>query len=177
MAARKAATRILLLAPAILIAALLVALWLNDPRTAIIGKWSGQSNSPGTPIAGSWLEFFKDGTLETDLTDGLPPPDAPRNGPFGLPNWSPPPGKHTTGTWSIKDKKTIAVLLTLPSGEQLTGIFTVVDKDVLKLVADTHVWMPISRRAEQIQVIAYFVPDARHMSAAGREKLIREIPW
>ena len=107
--------------------------------------------------------------------DGFPPPDAPRNGPFGLPNWSPPSGKHTTGTWSIKDKKTIAVLLTLPSGELLEGIFTVVDKDVLKLVADTHCWMPISGRAEQIQVIAYFVSDARHMSAAEREKLIHEI--
>jgi len=64
MAARKTATRILLLASAILIAALLVALWLNDPRRAIIGKWSGQSNSLGHPkqgpgLSSSRMERFK----------------------------------------------------------------------------------------------------------------------
>jgi RNA polymerase sigma factor (sigma-70 family) len=179
MASRKAATRILLLAPAILIAALLVAFWLNDPRRTIIGKWSGQGGgTPWTKIESS-LEFFPDGTLETDLTDSIPPPNPPLKAvetPIGfvmMPDWSPPPGKHTTGRWSIKDKKTIAVLLTLPSGELLEGIFTVVDKDVLKLVADAHIW--ISGRAEQMEVIAYFVSDARHMNAAEREKLIREI--
>jgi hypothetical protein len=139
--------RLRLALPIAVFLALIAFLMLQpDPRKqAIIGQWYGWSgNIPGETTNPS-LEFFPDGTLQTNLTDGIPPQG--KEGWIDSLNietgrvtrtwrWQQPPG-HTTGTWKIQDDKTIETQLVLPSGEQLVGTFKWLDEDTLELVAFT----------------------------------------